>query len=88
MFKKIEDDEQLKKFYRDGTFLDETTGSLSALSDRVKCPDCARLEVMLQLALIAAKKRLITVTNEEHDEIFNKIEAYFTGKYPETRRGT
>lgn len=52
------------------------------LQSGVMCLDCLKADILLRMALTAARGRLLDVTNTEHDKAFEKIAEYLDKKYP------
>jgi hypothetical protein len=48
------------------------------------CKECIKAQVLLRLAMEAARGRLINWTNKQHDDLFNEIEKYLKEHEPET----
>lgn len=59
----------------------ETSGS-APLQSGVMCRECIKAQVLLRLAMEAARGRLIDWTNKEHDQLFNEIEKYLEEHEP------
>ncbi len=51
-------------------------GQRSTVERRVMCKECIKAQVLLGLAMEAARGRLIDWTNKQHDGLFDEIEKY------------
>ena len=50
----------------------------------VSCRECVKAQVLLRLAMEAARGRLIDWTNKQHDGLFDEIEKYLEEHEPKT----
>ena len=60
-------------------------GSIGRLAweKKQECLTCFKSDILLRMALTAARGRLLNITNKEHDEVFDRIEKYLREEYPE-----
>ena len=64
------------------TVEDELTAS--PVERLVMCKECIKAQVLLRLAMEAARGRLIDWTNKQHDGLFDEIEKYLKEHEPKT----
>lgn len=62
----------------------DNTVSKSLSNGGVMCKECIKAQVLLRLAMEAARGRLISWTNTQHDQLFDEIEKYLKEHEPKT----